>query len=146
MILSCLTYKSVYFKEKKDQVPDENLFHQTNKQSVKGMVSACLTWKRAIRPYFLLMDVEWEWMHRHTNNIYGNDFHLPFNAFIYIKTGFLFKTMHHHTVQTSYNIFYMKQSIHLLSTHMNSPPCYLIAAPSVIIFRIKWKKKYMKTD
>ena len=34
---------TVYFKGKKDQVPDENLFHQTNKHSIKVMVSGCLT-------------------------------------------------------------------------------------------------------
>ena len=33
----------VYFKGKKDQVPDENLFHQTNEESIKVMVLACLT-------------------------------------------------------------------------------------------------------
>ena len=33
----------VYLQGKKDQVPDENLFHQKNKQSIKVMVSACLT-------------------------------------------------------------------------------------------------------
>ena len=43
----------VYFKGKKDQVPDENLFHQTNKQSIKVMVSACLTWNGATKPFFV---------------------------------------------------------------------------------------------
>ena len=42
--------KRVYFKGKKNQVSDENLFHQTNKQSIKVMVSACLTWNRATKP------------------------------------------------------------------------------------------------
>ena len=44
--------KNVYFKGKKDQVPDENLFHQKNKQSIKVMVSACLTWNGATKPFF----------------------------------------------------------------------------------------------
>ena len=47
----------VYFKGKEDQVPDENLFHQKNKQSIKVMVSACLTWNGATKTFFL-MDVE----------------------------------------------------------------------------------------
>ena len=42
--------KRVYFKGKKNQVSDENLFHQTNKQSIKVMASACLTWNRATKP------------------------------------------------------------------------------------------------
>ena len=43
--------------------------------------------------------------------------------------------MHHHTVQTLCKIFYQKHSNHILSngppewTHMNGPPCYLIAIP-----------------
>ena len=41
--------KRVYFKGKKNQVSDENLFHQTNKQSIKVMVSACLTWNGATK-------------------------------------------------------------------------------------------------
>ena len=43
----------VYFKGKKDQVPDENLFLQKNKQPIKVMVSACLTWNRATKPFFV---------------------------------------------------------------------------------------------
>ena len=39
----------VYFKGKKNQVSGENLFHQTNKQSIKVMVSACLTWNGATK-------------------------------------------------------------------------------------------------
>ena len=42
-----------YFKGKKDQVPDQNIFDQTNKQSIKLMVSACLTWNRATKPFFV---------------------------------------------------------------------------------------------
>ena len=43
----------VYFKGKKDQVPDENLFHQKDKQSIKVMVSACLLWNGATKPFFV---------------------------------------------------------------------------------------------
>ena len=43
----------VYFKEKKYQVPDENFFHHTNKQSIKVTVSACLTWNGAIQSFFV---------------------------------------------------------------------------------------------
>ena len=44
--------KNVYFKGKKDQVPDENLFHQKNKQSIKVMVSGSLTWNGANKTIF----------------------------------------------------------------------------------------------
>ena len=43
----------VYFKGKKDRVPDENLFHQTNKQSIKVIVLAYLTWNGASKPFFV---------------------------------------------------------------------------------------------
>ena len=106
-----------------------------------------LAWHEMGQPrHFLLMDVEWKWMHRHTNDIYRKNFYLLFNAFIYIKTGFLYKTMHHHTIQTTYKIFYKKHLIYVLSKHPNDPPRHLIAVPSIIIFGIKWKKKYMKKD
>ena len=43
----------VYFKGKKDQIPDENLFHQKNKLSIKVIVSACLTWNGVTKPFFV---------------------------------------------------------------------------------------------
>ena len=43
---------TVYFKGKKGQVPDENLFHQTNKQSIKVMASACLIWNGTTKSFF----------------------------------------------------------------------------------------------
>ena len=43
----------IYFKGKKDQIPDENLFHQKSKQSIKVMVSAFLTWNGATKPFFV---------------------------------------------------------------------------------------------
>jgi len=43
----------VYFKGDKKDVPEENLFHQTNRQSKKVMVSACLTWNGATQPFFV---------------------------------------------------------------------------------------------
>ena len=43
----------VYFIGKKDQVPYENLLHQTNKQSIKVMVSACFIWNGATKPFFV---------------------------------------------------------------------------------------------
>ena len=85
-------------------------------------------------------------MQKNTSDIYRKNFYLPSNAFINIKIGFLYKTMHHHTVRTSYKVFYKKHSIHVLSKHMNGPRRYLIAIPSITIFGIKWKKKYMKID
>ena len=43
----------VYFKGKKYQVPDANLLYQTNKQSIKVMVSPSLTWSEATKPFFV---------------------------------------------------------------------------------------------
>ena len=43
----------VYFKGKKGQAPDENLFHQKNKQSIKVMVSSCLSRNGATKPSFV---------------------------------------------------------------------------------------------
>ena len=63
-------------------------------------------------------------MHRHTSNICRRNVYVSFNAFINIKTAFLYKTMHHHTVQTLYKIFCKKHLIHVLSKHMNGPPDY----------------------
>ena len=136
----------VYFEGKKDQVPHENLFHQKNKQSIKVTVSACLTWNGATKPFFV--NGSWVKMNpkRHTSNIHRKNFYQPFNAFINIKIGFLYKTVYLHTIRTSYNIFYKKHSIHILSKHMNGPHRQLIAIPSITIFGIKWKKKYMKID
>ena len=135
----------VYFKGKKDEVP-ERIF------SIKKISSPSkwwyqLVWHRMGQPnHFLLMDVEWKWMQRHTSDIYRKNFYLPFNAFITIKIGFLYKTMHHDTVRTSHKIFYKKHSIHVLSKHMNGPCHHLIPIPSISIFGIKWKKNYLKID
>ena len=43
----------VYFQGDKKDVPEENLFHQSNRQSKKVMVSACLTWNGATPPFFV---------------------------------------------------------------------------------------------
>ena len=43
----------VYGKGKKAEIHDENLFHQSNRQSVKVMVSAVLTWNGATKPFFV---------------------------------------------------------------------------------------------
>ena len=40
-------------QRKKKDISDENLFHQTNQQSVKVMVSAALTWHGVTRPFFV---------------------------------------------------------------------------------------------
>ena len=40
-------------KGKKKDVPDKNLFHKTNRQSVKVMVSAELSWHGVLRPIFV---------------------------------------------------------------------------------------------
>ena len=95
---------------------------------------------------FLLMDVQCKWMQKYTSDIHRKNFYLPFNAFINIKIGFFYKTVHHHTVRTSYKIFYKKHSIQVISKHMNGPCRNLIAIPSITIFGIKSKKKYMKID
>ena len=42
-----------YFKGQKKDVPDKNLSHQSNRQSVKVMVSAELTWFEVTKPLFV---------------------------------------------------------------------------------------------
>ena len=42
----------VYVKEKKCDVPDENLFASTNKMSRKVMVSAAISWYGSTKPFF----------------------------------------------------------------------------------------------
>ena len=76
----------VYFKMKKDQIPDENNFHR-NKQSIKVMVSTCLTWDEATKPFFVNgcgVKVSLQTY----NDIYRRNFYLPFNLLMYIKSGF----------------------------------------------------------
>ena len=109
----------VYFKMKKDQIPGENNFHR-NKQSIKMMVSTCLTWDEVTKPFFVngcgvIVNLQTY------NDIYRRNFYPPFNLFMYIKSGFLYNTMYHHTVQTLYKIFYKKYSIHVLSKPMDVP-------------------------
>ena len=41
----------VYGFENKHNIQDSLLFHHTNKQSKKVMVSACVTWKGASKPF-----------------------------------------------------------------------------------------------
>ena len=43
----------VYSKGEKKDVPESNLYHNTNRQSKKVMVSACLTWNGATKPFFV---------------------------------------------------------------------------------------------
>ena len=43
----------VYGMDKKDKIPGNRLFHHANKQSEKIMVSACVTWKGATKPFFV---------------------------------------------------------------------------------------------
>ena len=43
----------VYGFENKDNIQDNRLFHHTNRQSKKVVVSACVTWKGATKPFFL---------------------------------------------------------------------------------------------
>ena len=43
----------VYGKSQKIDISDERLFHTTNRQSAKVMVSACLTWHGATKPFFV---------------------------------------------------------------------------------------------
>ena len=117
--------------EKKDQVPDETFFPLNKKAVHQSDISTCLTWNGAPKPFFY-MDVEWKW---HTKDIYRKNFYQLLNAFIYIKTRCLHKTVHHHTLQTLYKIIYK-----------NGSPRHLIAVPSIIISGTKWKEKYMEID
>ena len=82
----------VYFKGQKKDVPDENLFHSTNRQSIKVMVSAALTWYGVTKPIFVNrkgMKVNSENYKQHLkkklfpaiNKVY------PRNDWIYIQDG-----------------------------------------------------------
>ena len=58
----------VYLKGKEDQVPDVNLFHQKISSPSKWWYQ--LVWHVMGQPnHFLLLDVEWKWMQRHTSDI-----------------------------------------------------------------------------
>ena len=43
----------VYGKNRKGDISDDRLFHNTNRQSQKVMVSACITWYGATKPFFV---------------------------------------------------------------------------------------------
>ena len=43
----------VYDKNRKGDISDDQLFHNTNRQSKKVMVSACITWYGAKKPFFV---------------------------------------------------------------------------------------------
>ena len=43
----------VYGLDKKDKIPGNRLFHHANKQPKKVMVSACVTWKGATKPFYV---------------------------------------------------------------------------------------------
>jgi len=43
----------VYVNGSKTDVDDKRLFHPTNKQSKKMMVSACVTWNDATKPFLV---------------------------------------------------------------------------------------------
>ena len=106
-----------------------------------------LVWHGIEQPnHFLSMDEEWKWMQKHTSDMYRKNFYLPFNAFINIKIGFCTKQCSITRFEPRTRFFYNKHSIHVLSKHMNGPRRHLTAIPSITIFGIKWKKKYMKID
>ena len=43
----------VYGKHQKGDISDDQLFHNTNRQSKKVMVSVCITWYGAAKPFFV---------------------------------------------------------------------------------------------
>ena len=43
----------VYDKNRKGDISDDRLFHNTNRQSKKVMVSTCITWYGATKPFFV---------------------------------------------------------------------------------------------
>ena len=43
----------VYYKGNKRDVPEQNLFHNTDRQSIKVMVSAAFTWHGVTKPIFV---------------------------------------------------------------------------------------------
>ena len=141
------TFKTTEFilKERKTR-------YQTRIFSFKKISSPSRWWYQLVwhgigQPnHFLSMDEEWKWMQKHTSDMYRKNFYLPFNAFINIKIGFCTKQCSITRFEPRTRFFYNKHSIHVLSKHMNGPPRHLTAIPSITIFGIKWKKKYMKID
>lgn len=125
----------VYLKEKK-------IRYQTIIFLIKQVNSSSKWWYQIVwhdmgQPnHFLLMDVRQKWMHSHTNYIFRKNFYLLFNAFIYLKTGFLYKTMYHHTIQTSCMIFYKKHSIHVFvwCQHLNHKLLIFNFVSEIVIF------------
>ena len=47
----------VYGMDNKDKIPGNRLFHHGNKQSKKAMVSACVTWTGATKPFLSMKTV-----------------------------------------------------------------------------------------
>ena len=141
------TFKTTEFilKERKTR-------YQTRIFSFKKISSPSRWWYQLVwhgigQPnHFLSMDEEWKWMQKHTSDMYRKNFYLPFNAFINIKIGFCTKQCSITRFEPRTRFFYNKHSIHVLSKHMNGPRRHLTAIPSITIFGIKWKKKYMKID
>ena len=107
----------VYFKGKKGQAPDENLFHQKNKQSIKVMVSACLTWNGATKPFFVngcgvKMNAKAYKQHLQKELV-------PAVQHLYKHKNWIF--VQDNTPSHCSKIFYKKHSIYILSKHMNGP-------------------------
>ena len=86
-------------KGQKKDVPDKNLSHQTNRQSVKVMVSVALTWFGVTKPLF----VNKKGLKVNTEK--KEIFFLPLIRSILEKIGFLYKMAQRPIQVISFKIF-----------------------------------------
>ena len=106
------------------------------------MVSACLTWNGATKPFFVngcgvKMNAKVYKQHLQKELV-------PAVQHLYKNKNWIF--VQDNTPSHRLKIFYKKQSIYVLSKHMNGPHRHLIAIPSITIFGTKSKKRYIKID
>jgi len=90
----------VYYKGQKKDVPDKNIYHKSNRHSVKVMVSAALTWHGVTMPLFVGkkgIKVNAENYCKHLKKKYTHE-----------KIGFLSKMVHLHIRVILSKIFYRK--------------------------------------
>ena len=145
-----LKYRQI-FKTTEFILKERKIRYQTRIFSIKEISSPSKWWYQLVwhgmgQPnHVLLMDVEWKWMHRHTSSIYRENFHLSFNAFINIKTIFIQDNAPSYCSNLVQDFLQETLNSRFIKVH-ECPPHHLIAIPSIIIFEIKWKKKYMKID
>ena len=134
----------IVFKGQKKDVPDKDLSHQTNTQSVKVMVSTALTWFGVTKPLFVNKK-RLKANAKITVNILKKNCFLPFIRSIHEKIGFSFKMVQRPIPVISFKMFWKKPYCDVtkkISGLQNHQTAILWIITSGI--RLRWK--YMKTD